>query len=447
MTKEELKKLALDYHSQGKPGKITVKSTKPCRTGLELSLAYTPGVAQPCLEIKEHPEDVWKYTARGNLVAVVSDGTAVLGLGNIGPEAGLPVMEGKAVLFKSFADIDTVPLCLNKVFNDKGRTDAAKLIETVERLEPTFGGINLEDIAAPACFEVERELKKRMNIPVFHDDQHGTAIISMAAIINGIKLLGKKIEDCRFVVNGAGAAGIACSRFYLTAGARKENFIMCDSKGVISTNRTDLNEQKRFFACDTKCKTLAEAMKGADIFLGFSAPNCVTADMVKSMAPNPIIFAMANPVPEIMPDVAVAAGAALVGTGRSDFPNQINNVLGFPGIFRGALDVQAKDINEEMKLAASLALAELATAEIPADIKKELAAAYPADAERGLFDTPAGIRQEMVIPKPFDPRVVPHVARKVAEAAIKSGVARKTIADFDAYEASVAERVRKSQGK
>ena len=446
MNKEELRKLALDYHSQGKPGKITVNPTKSCRTGLELSLAYTPGVAQPCLEIKDHPEDVWKYTARGNLVAVVSDGTAVLGLGNIGPEAGLPVMEGKAVLFKSFADIDTVPLCLGKVFNDKGRTDAKKLIETVEKLEPTFGGINLEDIAAPACFEVETELKKRMGIPVFHDDQHGTAIISMAAILNGIKLLGKKIEECRFVVNGAGAAGIACSRFYLTAGARKENFIMCDSKGVISTDRTDLNEQKRFFAADTKLRTLAEAMKGADIFLGFSAPNCVTAEMVKSMAPNPIIFAMANPVPEIMPDVALAAGAALVGTGRSDFPNQINNVLGFPGIFRGALDVQATDINEEMKIGAAQALAELATMEIPADVKKELAAAYPEDAKRGLFDTPAGIRMEMVIPKPFDPRVVPHVARKVAEAAIKSGVARKTITDFDAYEKSVTERIRASRG-
>ena len=447
MTKEELGKLALDYHKEGKPGKISVNASKSCRTGLELSLAYTPGVAQPCLEIKEKPEDVWKYTARGNLVAVVSDGTAVLGLGNIGPEAGLPVMEGKAVLFKRFADIDTIPICLGKVFNDKGRTDAAKLIETVERLEPTFGGINLEDIAAPACFEVETELKKRMNIPVFHDDQHGTAIISMAAILNGIKLLGKKIEECRFVVNGAGAAGIACSRFYLTAGARKENFIMCDSKGVISNERTDLNEQKRFFASDTKCRTLAEAMKGADIFLGFSAPNCVTADMVKSMAPNPIIFAMANPVPEIMPDVALAAGAALVGTGRSDFPNQINNVLGFPGIFRGALDVQASDINEEMKIAAAQALAELATMDIPADIRKELAAAYPEDAKSGLFDTPAGIRMKMVIPKPFDPRVVPHVARKVAEAAIKSGVARKTIADFDAYEKSVAVRIRAGRDK
>ena len=439
---EDLKQKALLYHEQGRPGKIAVETTKPCDTGDELSLAYTPGVAQPCLEIKQDVEKVWRYTSRGNLVAVVSDGTAVLGLGNIGPEAGLPVMEGKAVLFKHFADIDAVPLCLNRVFNDRGRTDAAKLIAAVEHLEPTFGGINLEDIAAPACFEVERTLKSRMNIPVFHDDQHGTAIISMAAIINALKLLGKDIAKCRFVVNGAGAAGIACSRFYLTAGAKKENFIMCDSKGVIHTGRTDLNAEKAFFAADTPCRTLAEAIRGADIFLGFSAPNCVTGDMVRSMAKDPIIFAMANPVPEIYPGDALAAGAAVVGTGRSDFPNQINNVLGFPGIFRGALDVRAKDINEEMKLAASQALAELAAMEIPPEIKAELAKAYPADAARGLFDGPAGIKLEMVIPKPFDPRVVPHVARKVAEAAMRTGVAQVMIDDLDAYEAEVAARLR-----
>ena len=444
MKPERLKKLALAYHAKGKPGKITVVSSKSCETADELALAYTPGVAQPCLEIKNSPETVWQYTSRSNLVAVVSDGTAVLGLGNIGPEAGLPVMEGKAVLFKRFADIDTVPLCLGKVFNEKGRTDPKLVIETVERLEPTFGGINLEDIGAPGCFEVETELKKRMNIPVFHDDQHGTAIISLAAIINALKFLGKKIENCRFVVNGAGAAGIACSRFYLAAGARKKNFIMCDSKGVIHTGRTDLNPQKKEFARNTKLRTLAEAMVGADIFLGFSAPNCVTAEMVKSMAPGPIIFAMANPTPEIMPDIALKAGAAVVGTGRTDFPNQINNVLGFPGIFRGALDVRAKDINEAMKIAAAEALAELAVAAIPPAVKRELAAAYPKDAAAGLFDTPAGIRCNMVIPKPFDPRVVPHVARRVAEAAIRSGVARLKIADFDAYEKSVAARIRKS---
>ena len=445
MTKEELRQKALDFHKMnGKPGKVSVIPTKPCNTGDELSLAYTPGVAQPCLEIKDKPETVWEYTSRGNMVAVVSDGTAVLGLGNIGPEAGLPVMEGKAVLFKHFADIDAVPICLGKVFNEKGRTDAAKVIAATECLEPTFGGINLEDIAAPACFEVETTLKKRMGIPVFHDDQHGTAIISMAAIMNALKLLGKKIEDCRFVVNGAGAAGISCSRFYITAGARKENFIMCDSKGVIYKGRTDLNPQKEEFAVDTPFRTLAEAMVGADIFLGFSAPNCVTGDMVKTMAKDPIIFAMANPVPEIFPDVAIAAGAAIVGTGRSDYANQINNVLGFPGIFRGALDTRSKDINEEMKLAASLALAELAEWDIPADIKKELAVAYPEDAAKGMFDFGVDINRDMVIPKPFDPRVVPHVARRVAEAAIKSGVAQLEIKDFDAYEASVAARIKKA---
>ncbi|MBE6365060.1 MAG: hypothetical protein E7053_04830 [Lentisphaerae bacterium] len=442
MTTEELKQLALDYHAGKCAGKIAIETTKPCSTGDDLSLAYTPGVAQPCLAINENIDDVWKYTARGNMVAVVSNGTAVLGLGNIGPEAGLPVMEGKAVLFKHFADIDAVPLCLGKVFDEKKRTDAAKMIDAVEHLEPTFGGINLEDIAAPACFEIERVLKERMNIPVFHDDQHGTAIISMAAIINALKLLGKDIAKCRFVVNGAGAAGIACSRFYLTAGAKKENFIMCDSKGVIHTGRSDLNAEKSFFAVDTECRTLADALEGADIFLGFSAPNCVTGEMVKTMAPNPVIFAMANPTPEIFPDVAIAAGAAVVGTGRSDFPNQINNVLGFPGIFRGALDVRAKDINEAMKLAASEALAELAAMEIPADVKEKLKKAYPADAARGTFDGPAGIRLDMVIPKPFDPRVVPHVARKVAEAAIRTGVARLNIDDFDAYEAEVALRLK-----
>ncbi len=444
MTKEELKLQALAYHRDGKPGKITVNASKPCDTGAELALAYTPGVAQPCLEIKENPAAVWEYTSRGNLVAVVSDGTAVLGLGNIGPEAGLPVMEGKAVLFKRFADIDSIPLCLGKVFNEKGRSDAAKIIETVERLEPTFGGINLEDIGAPACFEIEQTLKKRMNIPVFHDDQHGTAIISLAAILNALKLTGRKIEECRFVVNGAGAAGISCSRFYITAGAKRENFILCDSKGVIHKGRTDLNPEKAEFAADTDARTLADAMKGADIFLGFSAPNCVTAEMVKSMAPSPIIFAMANPVPEIFPDVALAAGAAIVGTGRSDYPNQINNVLGFPGIFRGALDVRARDINEAMKLAASAALAELATEAVPADVKAQLAEAYPDDAKAGMFDGEDGkININCVIPKPFDPRVVPRVARYVAEAAMKSGVAQLEIADLDAYEKSVADRVRK----
>ena len=443
MSQEELKKSALAYHRDGIPGKISVVATKPCNTAQDLSLAYTPGVAQPCLAIKENPAQVWDYTSRGNLVAVVSDGTAVLGLGNIGPEAGLPVMEGKAVLFKHFADIDAVPICIGKVFNDKGRTDAVKVIETVERLEPTFGGINLEDIGAPACFEIEQTLKKRMNIPVFHDDQHGTAIISLAAIINALKIVGKKISDCKFVVNGAGAAGIACSRFYITAGAKRSNFIMCDSKGVIYKERTDLSPEKREFAAETSARTLAEAMKGADIFLGFSAPNCVTGKMIKSMNKGAVIFAMANPVPEVFPDVALAAGAAVVGTGRSDFPNQINNVLGFPGIFRGALDVRAKDINEEMKLAAANALAELAAEPIPEEVRVLLAAAYPADAAMGMFDGELPLKASCVIPKPFDPRVVPRVAMRVAEAAMRTGVAQIEISDLQAYEKSVARRIRK----
>ncbi len=442
MDKNELDKASLFYHANPRPGKITVVSTKKCDTQHDLSMAYTPGVAKPCLEIKDHPEDVWKYTSRGNMVAVVSDGTAVLGLGNIGPEAGLPVMEGKCVLFKKFADIDAIPLCIGKVFNDKGRTDAKLVIETVQRLEPTFGGINLEDIGAPACFEVEQTLKKIMGIPVFHDDQHGTAIISLAGILNALKLVGKKIENCRFVVNGAGAAGIACSEFYIRAGARRENFIMCDSKGVISKKRTDLTLEKMNFAVDTKAETLADALKGADVFMGVSVANCVTKEMVKTMAEGAIIFAMANPTPEIFPQDALDAGAAVVGTGRTDFPNQVNNVLGFPGIFRGALDVRATDINEEMKLAASCALASIVMEKIPEDVYAVLAAAYPADAKAGIFDGEVPLKLSMVIPKPFDPRVVPRVARFVAEAAMRTGVAQVRIDDLEAYEKAVAARIK-----
>ena len=447
MSPQELKKKALAYHCKGQPGKVAIRSTKPCTSGEELSLAYTPGVAQPCLEIKREKELVWKYTARSNTVAVISDGTAVLGLGNIGAEAGLPVMEGKAVLFKHFADIDAIPVCLNRVAGPDGRTDPEKLIAAAAALEPSFGGFNLEDIAAPACFKVERTLKKMLSIPVFHDDQHGTAIISLAAILNGLDVVGKKIGECRFVVNGVGAAGLACSRFYLTAGAKPENMLLCDSKGVIHTGRTDLNEEKKPFARKTSARTLADALKGADIFLGFSVPDCVTPAMIKSMNKDAIVFAMANPTPEIFPDVALAAGAALAGTGRSDFPNQINNVLGFPGIFRGALDVRARDINEEMKLAASHALAELAREAIPAKVRAELEKAYPADAAKGLFRTPAGLRRDMLIPKPFDPRVVPHVARKVAEAAVASGVAQLEIGDFDAYEKAVTKRIAASRAE
>ncbi len=439
------KSKALIYHSTPTPGKLAVVSTKPCATQQDLSMAYTPGVAEPCLEINRDPEMSWEYTARSNSVAVVSDGTAVLGLGNIGPEAGMPVMEGKCVLFKHFADIDAIPLCLNRVFNEQGKTDAKKMIETVARFEPTFGGINLEDIGAPACFEIEQTLKQDMTIPVFHDDQHGTAIISLAGIINALKIVGKKIEDCRFVINGAGAAGIACSEFYISAGARRENFIMCDSKGVIYAGReANLVETKARFAVKTDARTLADALCGADIFLGLSIGNIVSKEMVQKMAPGAIIFAMANPTPEIYPGDALEAGAAVVGTGRTDFPNQVNNVLGFPGIFRGALDVRATDINEAMKLAASRALSEIATEKIPESIQTILSQAYPEDAANGMFDPEMPMCGSYVIPKPFDPRVVPRVARYVAEAAMTSGVAGLTIDDLDAYEAAVFKRINKS---
>ncbi|MHC4871581.1 MAG: malic enzyme-like NAD(P)-binding protein [Planctomycetota bacterium] len=436
------KKEALDYHSSPIPGKLGVIATKPCETQQDLSMAYTPGVADPCLEIKDNPEKSWEYTARGNTVSVVSDGTAVLGLGNIGPAAGMPVMEGKCVLFKHFADIDAIPLCLDYVFEENGKTDAKKLIETVERLEPTFGGINLEDIGAPACFEIEQTLKKTMSIPVFHDDQHGTAIISLAGIINALKIVDKKIEDCRFVVNGAGAAGIACSEFYISAGAKRENFLMCDSKGVIYKGRDEnMPESKALFAAETDARSLADALQGADIFIGLSIGNIVSKEMVEAMADNAVIFAMANPTPEIYPADAIEAGAAVVGTGRTDFPNQVNNVLGFPGIFRGALDTHASDINEEMKIAASRALAEIAVEKIPADIHAVLSKAYPEDAVNGMFDAEMPMSAEYVIPKPFDPRVVPHVARYVAEAAMKSGVANVKIDDLDAYETAVFKRI------
>jgi malate dehydrogenase (oxaloacetate-decarboxylating)(NADP+) len=439
---QDLKTAALDYHKLPAPGKVAVRVTKPCATSQELSLAYTPGVAIPCKEIEANPETVWDYTGRGNTVAVVSDGTAVLGLGNIGPAAGLPVMEGKCVLFKHFADIDAIPLCLSKVFNPDGTTDAKKLISVVETFEPCLGGINLEDIAGPACFEVETTLKARMGIPVFHDDQHGTAIISGAAVVNALKLVGKKIGDARFVVNGAGAAGISCSEFYVALGARRENFILCDSKGVIYKGRTvAMTPEKERFASDTPARTLAEAMRGADLFIGLSVANCVTPEMVKSMAPGAIIFPMSNPTPEIMPDLAWEAGAAVVGTGRSDFPNQINNVLGFPGIFRGALDTRAKQINEAMKLAASRALAELASEEIPADVKPYLLAAYPGEKATGMFDGKNPLKKTYVIPKPFDPRVVPRVARFVAKAAMETGVAQVQIPDLDAYEKALAKRI------
>ncbi|MBZ0179575.1 MAG: NADP-dependent malic enzyme [Melioribacteraceae bacterium] len=419
ISKEE----ALRYHKEGRHGKIEVIATKPCYTSRDLSLAYTPGVAEPCREIHKNDDDVYSYTAKGNLVAVVSNGTAVLGLGNIGPHAGKPVMEGKGVLFKRFADID--------VFDIELKTeDPKEVIKTVQLLEPTFGGINLEDIKAPECFEIEEELKKTMDIPIFHDDQHGTAIISCAALMNAVEIAKKKLEDIRIVVVGAGAAGIACSNLYVTAGVKRENICLFDSKGLIHKERKDLNKYKAAYAIDNIYEDLEAAMKGADVFVGLSKPDLLSKEMVASMAANPIIFAMANPDPEIRYEVAIEVRKDLImATGRSDYPNQVNNVLGFPFIFRGALDVRAKAINEEMKLAAVKALADLAKEEVPEVVIN----AY------GGTDFSFG--PEYIIPKPFDPRVLWKVAPAVAKAAIESGVARKPIKDWKSYEEELQERL------
>ncbi len=409
------KKDALDYHSTGRPGKIEVIATKPCVTQRDLSLAYTPGVAEPCLEIEKNPSLANKYTAKANLVAVVSNGTAVLGLGDIGALAGKPVMEGKGVLFKRFADIDVFDIELDSKNIDE-------IVKAVKLMEPTFGGINLEDIKAPECFEIEKRLINDMNIPVFHDDQHGTAIISAAALVNAAELAKKKMGKIKIVISGAGASAIACATHYLRFGVKLENIIMCDSKGVIYKGRKDgMNKYKETFAVDTKLRTLEEAMVGADVFLGLSKAGLVSQDMVKSMAKNPIIFAMANPNPEITyPDAKAARQDLIMATGRSDYPNQVNNVLGFPFIFRGALDVQAKTINEEMKVAASIALAKLAKEDVP----DEVASAYGA--------THLEFGPEYIIPKPFDPRVLIWEASAVAQAAMDTGVAEKTI-DIEDY--------------
>ena len=411
ITKEE----ALRYHAEGKPGKIEVVSTKPYSTQMDLSLAYSPGVAEPCLEIEKNPLDAYKYTSKGNLVAVISNGTAVLGLGDIGPLAGKPVMEGKGLLFKIFAGIDVFDIEVNE-------KDPDKFIETVKAIAPTFGGINLEDIKAPECFKIETRLKEELDIPVMHDDQHGTAIISGAGLINALEIAGKKIEDVKIVVNGAGAASISCTKLYIMLGARKENIIMCDSKGVISTHRTDLNESKKFFATDRDIKTLTEAVVGADVFLGLSVANVLTQDMVRSMNTNPIVFALANPNPEISYADAMASRDDIIfATGRSDYPNQINNVLGFPYIFRGALDTHAKAINEEMKLAAVYAIAGLAKEPVPDVVN----AAYK------LKRTTFG--RDYILPKALDPRLLTRVSCAVAKAAIDSGVSRRTIPDGEGY--------------
>jgi malate dehydrogenase (oxaloacetate-decarboxylating)(NADP+) len=419
------KDAALKYHCEGRPGKIKVVPTKPTVTAADLSLAYTPGVAEPCLEIARDPEDVYRYTAKGNLVAVVSNGTAVLGLGNLGALAGKPVMEGKGVLFKRFADIDVFDI-------EIASTNSEEIIRTCQLISPTFGGINLEDIRAPECFEIEKRLIETLDIPVFHDDQHGTAIISGAALLNALLIQDKKITDVRVVFSGAGASGIACAKLYKDLGVPAENILLCDTKGVIYEGRTNgMNVYKQEFAAKTKARTLEDALRGADVFVGLSQAGAMTAEMVRVMAPRPTIFAMANPDPEITPDeVAAVRNDAIVATGRSDYPNQVNNVLGFPFIFRGALDVRATQINEAMKQAAVHALAELARRGegVPEVVRR----AYPGE-EMSFGPT-------NIIPKPFDPRVLMYVAPAVALAAMETGVARKPV-DIPSYRDRLVERL------
>ena len=415
------KEAALEYHEAGRPGKIEVKPTKAYRTQTDLSLAYSPGVAYPCLEIQQNPDDAYKYTDKGNLVAVISNGTAVLGLGDIGAMSGKPVMEGKGLLFKIYGGIDVFDIEVNE-------KDPEKFCEAVERIAPTFGGINLEDIKAPECFYIEDRLKKTLDIPVMHDDQHGTAIISAAGLKNALEVIGKDIKKVKIVVNGAGAAAISCTKLYMAIGAQKENIVMLDSKGVISVAREDLNEQKKFFATQrTDIHTLAEAVNGADVFVGLSKGNVLSKEMVKTMAKDPVIFALANPVPEISYEDAMEARPdTLMSTGRTDYPNQINNVIGFPYIFRGALDVHATAINEEMKLAAVHAIADLAKQPVP-DVVNDVYKVNNLSFGRNYF-----------IPKPVDPRLITEVSAAVAKAAIESGVARKKIEDWDEYKNSLS---------
>ncbi len=414
---------ALLYHGRQRHGKVEVIPTKPYSTQYDLSMAYTPGVAFPCLEIEKNPEDVYKYTAKGNLVAVISNGTAVLGLGDIGAMAGKPVMEGKGLLFKVFADVDVFDLEVDE-------KDPEELIRICAAIAPTFGGINLEDIKAPECFEVETRLKKMLDIPVFHDDQHGTAIISGAGLLNALELTNRKIEDVKMVVCGAGAAAISCSRLYVSLGIKKENIVMVDSKGVINRKRKDINKYKQEFVTHRDIDTLAEAIKGSDLFLGLSTACLMSKDMLASMNDNPIVFAMANPNPEISYEDATSTRDDLIfATGRSDYPNQINNVLGFPFIFRGALDVRASSINEVMKLAASKALAELAKEPVPESVLK----AY--NLEELSFGS------DYIIPKPLDPRLISYVAPAVARAAMETGVAKYPITDWEAYRKTLDKRL------
>ncbi|SPY34476.1 NADP-dependent malic enzyme [Porphyromonas cangingivalis] len=420
----KLKEMARAYHAGAKPGKIEVKPTKPYSTQQDLTLAYSPGVAVPCKDIEADPSAAYDYTAKGNLVAVISNGTAVLGLGDIGAMAGKPVMEGKGLLFKIYAGIDVFDIEVDE-------KDPQKFIDTVKAIAPTFGGINLEDIKAPECFEIEERLKAELDIPVMHDDQHGTAIISSAGLLNALILAGKKIEDVRIVVNGAGASAFSCTKLYESCGAKRENIVMIDSKGVITSDRTDLTEQKRYFATERRdVRTLAEAIVGADVFVGLSRPGVLTQDMIRSMADNPIVFALANPDPEITYEEAMAARKDIImATGRSDYPNQINNVIGFPYIFRGALDVRAKAINEEMKMAATMAIAALARESVPDEVNT----AYG--------NTTFKFGRDYFIPKPVDPRLIVRVSTAVAKAAIESGVAQKTIEDWEAYEDELLSRL------
>ena len=423
MSKSKIKQEALDYHSQGRPGKIEVVPSKPYSTQRDLSLAYSPGVAEPCLEIAANKENVYKYTAKANLVAVISNGTAVLGLGNIGPEAAKPVMEGKGLLFKIFADIDVFDI-------EVAETDVNKFVETVKAISPTFGGINLEDIKAPECFEIERRLKEELSIPIMHDDQHGTAIISAAALLNALQVAGKKIEKVKIVVSGAGASAISCAKLYISLGVKRENIVMTDSSGVLHVDRTDMDENKKLFATSRKVHTLQEAMKDADVFLGLSKGNLVSREMVKTMAKHPIIFALANPDPEISyTDALEARPDAIIATGRSDFPNQVNNVLGFPLIFRGALDVRATQINEAMKLAAVHAIADLAKEPVPEIVNL----AY--NQKNITFG------KDYIIPKPLDPRLIATVAPAVAKGAMESGVAQLPITNWSGYVEELQKRL------
>ncbi len=422
---DDMKAKALAYHEMnGKPGKTEVIPTKPCTTAEELSLAYSPGVAHPVLEIADDPENAYRYTNKSNLVAVISNGTAILGLGDRGALASKPVMEGKGVLFKRFADIDVFDLELNT-------KDADKIIDIVKTLEPTFGGVNLEDFGAPDCFRIEQELIKKCDIPIFHDDQHGTAIICTAGVINAAEVSGRNLGDMKVVFNGAGAAGISCGKMFVAAGVNKENILMCDSKGVISKDRQNLSAEKSYFATDRPERTLAEAVKGADAFIGLSVADVLTPEMLLTMNPQPVVFAMANPDPEITyPMAKETRDDVIMGTGRSDYPNQVNNVLGFPFIFRGAMDVRATKISEGMKMAAAKALAALAKEPVPDEVRK----AYGRDFEFG---------PEYVVPKPFDPRVIEWEAVAVAKAACDEGLAAKPITDWDAYAASLRGRMEK----